>query len=66
VAKIGLRAITRPAGLADLVDLEDLVAEVVDDLDGDLAGLGSGERPADRGVEARPGVLFDVGSTRAP
>jgi hypothetical protein len=44
--------------------LHHFVAVVVDDLDGDLAGVGFGERAADGLVERGPGVLVDVGLQR--
>ena len=44
--------------------LHHLVAEVVDDLDGDAAGGGLGERARGVAVEARPRFLIDLGPQR--
>jgi hypothetical protein len=52
-------------GRVDVVDLHDLVAVVVDDLDCDLSRVRYREPAALRGVEAGPRVLIDVGSQRA-
>ena len=41
--------------------LHDLVAEVVDDLDGDAAGLGFGEGPRGVATEGGPGFPVDLG-----
>jgi hypothetical protein len=38
---------------------------VVDDLDGDLAGLGLGERTRDRRVDGGPSLVADVGAQGA-
>ena len=45
--------------------LQDLVAVVVDDLDGDLAGLGRVEGAAGGGVQGRPGGFVDFGAEGA-
>ena len=44
--------------------LHHLVAEVVDDLDGDAARFGLGEGARGVAVEARPGLLVDLGLRR--
>ena len=45
--------------------LQDFVAVVVDDFDGNLAGLGGGEGAADGAVEGLPGGLIDFGAEGA-
>ena len=45
--------------------LQHLVAVMVDDLHGDLAGFGLGERPALCAVETAPGGLDSVIATRS-
>ncbi|NLS92977.1 MAG: hypothetical protein GXX96_12550 [Planctomycetaceae bacterium] len=50
------------AGPLNRIHLENLVAVVVDDLDGDPAGFGFGEGAAGSAVELAPGVFVDVGA----